>query len=530
MRIALNSLPTDTTMLQQLVRDTAALVSQDAAVAKGQVEIDRLRLIIRQFQQAQFGRSAERLKPDQMAFGLEEMEADLAWAEARRVAAVPPASADAVLAAPTKPSHQAPLPTHLPRTETVIPAPHKSCPDCGGALHDAGTTSSEMLDWIPAQICVVRITRPKRACRCCGTLHQAPAPERVLAGGLATPGLIAYVLVSRYCDHLPLYRQNKIFVRHGLEISRSTLSGWIGTACWWLEAMHARLVAHVMAGHRVFTDDTPLSVLDFGRGRTRTGRLWAYTRDDRSYGGGAAPAVIFHYASDRIGARPAEHLKGFHGILQVDSYAGFEALADKGAVTLAACWAHAQRKFFELHEAGSPVATEAVQQIGKLYEIEETIRGWPPNERLRVRQQKSLPLVEVLQAWLHLQLSHLPGHSRLAEAIRYTLGRWMALTRFLDDARIELDINPVEQAIRASFLGCKNSLFAGSEGGARRWAIIASLVETAKLNGIEPFAWLRNSLTMMVNGHPVNRLDDLLPWSRRAATAELGGIQDQCWH
>ena len=513
MRIALDSLPTDTDMLQQLVRDmAAALASRDAAVAESQVEIDRLRLIIRQFQRARFGRSAERLDPDQMAFGLEELEADLARAEARRAAAMPSASTDPVSPPPTKLPHRAPLPAHLPRIETVIPTPHEICPDCGGTLHDAGATSSEMLDWIPAQIRVVRITRPKRACRCCGTLHQAPAPERVLAGGLATPGLIAHVLVSRYCDHLPLYSQSRIFARHGLEISRSTLSGWIGAACWWLEALHERLVAHVMSSDRVFADDTPLPVLDPGRGRTKTGRLWAYTRDDRSHGGNVPPAVVFHYAPDRTAARPAEHLKAFRGILQVDGYAGFEVLADKGAVTLAACWAHARRRFFELHEAGSPVATETVRRIGKLYEIEATIRGRPPDERLRVRQTYSLPLVEVMHAWLDLQLSRLPGRSRLAEAIRYTLGRWSALIRFLDDGRIDLDNNPVERAIRPISLGRKNSLFAGSEGGAGRWAIVASLIETAKLNGVEPYAWLRDSLTMMVSGHPGNSFDDLLPW------------------
>ncbi len=379
-------------------------------------------------------------------------------------------------------------------------------------MHDAGATSSEMLDWIPAQIRVVRITRPKRACRYCGTLHQAPAPERVLAGGLATPGLLAHVLTSRYCDHLPLYRQSRIFARHGLEISRSTLSGWIGAACWWLEALHERLVAHVMAGDRVFADDTPLPVLDPGRGRTKTGRLWAYTRDDRSYGGNMPPAVVFHYASYRTAARPAEHLKTFCGILQVDGYAGFEALADKGTVTLAACWAHARRRFFELHEAGSPVATEAVRRIGELYRIEAEIRGRPPDERQQARAGRSKPLVDALRIWLDLQLSRLPSRSRLAEAIRYSLGRWMALTRFLGDGRIDLDTNPVERAIRPVALGRKNALFAGSQGGAARWATIASLVETAKLNGVEPFAWFRTALTCMVDGQPRHRLDDLMPW------------------
>ena len=268
-----------------------------------------------------------------------------------------------------------------------------------------------------------------------------------------------------------------------------------------------------MAGKRIFADDTPLPVLDPGRGRTKTGRLWAYTRDDRSHGSNVPPAVVFHYEPDRTAARPTEHLKMFRGILQVDGYTGFEALADKGAVTLAACWAHVRRWFFELHEAGSPVATEAVQRIGKFYEIEATIRGEPPDERRRIRQQQSLPRVEDLQAWLDLQLSRLPSRSRLAEAIRYALRRWSALTRFLDDGRVDLDNNPVEQAIRPIALGRKNSLFAGSEGGANRWAILASLIETAKFNGIKPYAWLCDSLTFMNEGHPRGKLDDLLPWS-----------------
>ena len=473
MRIALDALPTDTDALQQLVRDLAG------ALGEGQTEIDRLRLIIRQFQHAQFGRRSEQLDPDQMAFGLEDLEADLALAEARRPAAHKPA--DGNTASPDKPPHRAPLPEHLPRAETVIPVPCDACPECGGALHNAGATSSEMLDWVPASIRVVRITRPKKACRCCGTLHQAPAPERVLAGGLATPGLIAHVLVSRYCDHLPLYRQSRIFAQHGLEISRSTLSGWVGAACWWLEALHARLVAHVMSGDRVFADDTPLPVLDPGRGRTKTGRLWAYTRDDRPYGGNVPPAVVFIYEPDRKAARPAEHLKAFRGILQVDGYAGYEALAADGKITLAACWSHARRKFYDLHEAGSPVATEALARIAAIYKIEANIRRQPPRTRRQVRQEQSKPLVDALRAWLDLQLARLPGRSRLAEAIRYALGRWTALDRFLDDGRIDLDTNPVERAIRPVSLGRKNSLFAGSDGGADRWAIVASLIETSEV-------------------------------------------------
>jgi transposase len=506
MRIALDALPTDTDLLQQLVRDLAG------ALDEGQTEIDRLRLIIRQFKRAQFGRRSEQLNPDQMAFGLEDLEADLARAEARRRALAASAGSDAA-AAQDKQPHRGPLPADLPRDETVVPVPHDVCPDCGGALQDAGVTSSEMLDWVPASIRVARITRPKKACRCCGTLHQAPAPDRLLAGGLATPGLIAHVLVSRYCDHLPLYRQSQIFARHGLEISRSTLSGWVGAACWWLEALHDRLVAHVMSGDRVFADDTPLPVLDPGRGRTKTGRLWAYTRDDRPYGRNVPPAVVFIYASDRKGIRPAEHLKKFSGILQVDGYSGFEALAANGTRILAACWSHARRKFYELHEAGSPIATEALARIAEIYKIETTIRGRPPDVRARVRGELSKPLVEALRAWLDVQLARLPGRNRLAEAIRYALGRWTALSRFLEDGRIDLDTNPVERAIRPVSLGRKNSLFAGSDGGADRWAIVASLIETCKLNGIEPYAWLRSVLTCMVDGHPINGIANLLPLS-----------------
>ncbi len=394
----------------------------------------------------------------------------------------------------------------------MLPVPHKRCPDCGGALHDAGATSSEMLDWIPAQLRVLRVIRPKCACRACGILHQAPAPERVIAGGLATPALLAHVLVSRYCDHLPLYRQSWIFARHGLEISRSTLVGWVGGACWWLEALHERLAAYVLAADRLFADDTPLPVLDPGRGRTRTGRLWAYTRDDRAHGGTVPPAVLFRYEPDRKGERPAQHLRDFRGILQVDGYAGFEGLAGSGRITLAACWAHARRKFFELHETGSPVATEAVRRIGTLYEIEREIRGRPPDERQRVRQERSRPIIEAMHGWLQDQLRCLPGRARLAEAIRYALGRWPALSRFLDDGRIELDTNPVERAIRPVALGRKNSLFAGSEGGAQRWAVVASLVETAKLNGIEPFVWLQDTLRRMAGGHTIRALHELLPW------------------
>mgnify|MGYP001788395018 CR=1 FL=1 len=392
-----------------------------------------------------------------------------------------------------------------------------ACPDCGGALSDAGSTSSEMLDWIPAQLRVIRVTRPKCACRACGILLQAPAPERVLAGGLATPGLIAHVLVSRYADHLPLYRQSQIFERHGLAISRSTLSDWVGAACWWLEALQERVVAHVMAGVRVFADDTTLPVLDPGRGKTKTGRLWAYTRDDRSWGGAGHPAVVFVYAPDRTAARPAEHLASFRGILQVDGYAGFGQLksATNQPPQLAFCWAHARRKFYDVHVATkSPIAQEALQRIAALYAIESDIRGRSAEDRQRERQQRSRPLVEELQIWLREQLARLSGRSKLAQAIRYAFNHWEGLIRFLDDGRLELDTNIVERAMRPIALGRKNALFAGADSGGRHWSIVVTLIQTAKLNDVKPLAWLTNVLMRMVSGQTKrHELDQLLPWN-----------------
>jgi transposase len=388
------------------------------------------------------------------------------------------------------------------------------CPGCGGRLHSIGEATSEMLDWVPAQLRVVRICRPKYGCRTCGTIHQVPAPDRPIAKGLATPGLIAQVLVSKYCDHTPLYRQAQIFARHGVRIERSTLASWVGGACWWLEPLQARLAAHVFASTKLFADDTPLPVLDPGRGRTKTGRLWVYARDDRPWAGPDPPAAVYFYSADRKAERPAAHLKRFRGILQVDGYAGFETLAESGEVVLAACWAHARRKFYEFHQAtGSPIAAEVLRRITEFYAVEKRIRGQPAEARLRAREAESRPLIEAMKPWLEGQLHRVPPRGGLAEAIRYALARWPALCRFLDDGRIELDNNPVERAIRPVALGRKNHLFAGSDGGGERWATVCSLIATAKLNDVEPFAYLRDVLQRMVDGHPINRLDDLLPWN-----------------
>jgi transposase len=374
-----------------------------------------------------------------------------------------------------------------------------------------------MLDWVPAQLRVIRTTRPTSACRSCETVVQAPAPERPIAGGLATSALLAQVLVSKYCDHTPLYRQSQIFARHGVDLPRSTLAGWVGGACWWLEALHERLAKNVFASDHLFADDTPVPVLDPGRGRTTTGRLWVYAREQRPWGGPEPPAAVYLFAPDRKAERPVAHLANFKGVLHVDGYAGFEQLAENGDVVLAACWSHTRRKFYEVVEAtGSPVAAETLRRIGELYVIEARVRGQSSAHRLAERRSFSKSVVQSLHSWLEAQLPLVPRRSTLAEAIRYALARWDGLTRFLHDGRIELDTNPVERAIRPVALGRKNHLFAGSDGGGHRWAVLCSLIETCKLNDVEPYAYLHDVLSRMIDGHPINRLDELLPWAWKA--------------
>jgi transposase len=502
-RFDLDNLPSDVALLHRLVRDMADVVERREG------EIARLQTIIRQLQRAQFGRRSERLNDDQLALGLEDLEADIG-SVAERDPETPPPTKDAPRAGP----HRKPLPAHLPRVERTLDAPSAQCPCCGGGLHAIGESVSEQLDWIPAQLRVLRIVRPKFACRSCTKVVQAPAPERPIAGGLATPALLAQVLVSKYADHTPLYRQAQILARHGMDLERSTLAGWVGGASWWLEALHERLRRSVLASDHLFADDTPVPVLDPGRGRTKIGRLWVYARDQRGWSGPAPPAALYVFAPDRKAERPIAHLDRFKGVLHVDGYVGFERLAGRGEVTLAACWAHTRRKFYEVAEAEkTPVAQEALRRIAGLYAVEAEVRGQPPPQRLAARRSRSRPIADAMKLWLEAELPQLPGRGKLAEAIRYALARWPALCRFLDDGRVELDTNPVERAIRPVALGRKNHLFAGSDGGGERWAIVCSLIETCKLNGVEPYAYLRDVLTRMVEGYPANRLDELLPWA-----------------
>jgi transposase len=500
MLLDLDNLPSDMAVLHRLVRDMAAVVEHRDG------EIERLQAIVKQLQRAQFGRRSERLDPDQLELALEDVSGDIGRAEASQ-------PTDAAARGRTHPRRK-PLPDHLPRQEIVLDVAARACPCCGEALHSIGESQAEMLDWVPAQLRVLRTIRPKYACRNCNKVVQAPAPERPIAGGLATPALLAQVLVSKYCDHTPLYRQSQIFARHGVDLERSTLAGWVGGACWWLEALHDRLCKEVFASDHLFADDTPVPVLDPGRGRTKTGRLWVYAREQRGWGGADPSAAVYIFAPDRKAERPIAHLERFKGVLHVDGYAGFERLAARGDVVLAACWAHTRRKFYEIAQAdGTPLAYEAVRRIAGLYAVEAQIRGQSPAHRLAARRSSSKPIVDALKAWLEAQLPQLPGRGKLAEAIRYALARWHGLTRFLEDGRVELDTNPVERAIRPVALGRKNHLFAGSDGGGARWAVVCTLIETCKLNDVEPYAYLRDVLRRMVDGHPANRLDELLPWA-----------------
>lgn len=502
MRLDLDNLPHDTALLHRLVRDMAGLVEHRDS------EITRLQQIIKQLQRAQYGRRSERLDPGQLALALEELDAD--------IAEVVESHHEPVAATPS-PARRKPLPEHLAREERLLDIETNNCDQCGGTLHSIGESVSEMLDWVPATFRVIRIRRPKYACRHCATAVQAPAPERVIAGGLATPALLSHVLISKYCDHLPLYRQSQMFARQGVELERSTLAGWVGGACWWLDALHERLGQEILGSNYLFADDTPIPVLDPGRRRTKTGRLWVYARDQRGWSGRDPPAAIYFYEPDRRAERPRHHLKAYRGTLHVDGYVGFEQLTGAGEIVLAACWAHTRRKFYEIAQAdGSPIATEAVRRIAELYAIEARIRGMAPAERVIIRRANAKPLLEAFKPWLEAQLPRIPQRGKLAEAIRYTLTRWTGLTRFLDDGHIELDTNPVERAIRPIALGRKNHLFAGSDRGARRWATVATLVETAKLNGVEPYAYLTDVLQRMIDGHPANRLDQLFPWNWKA--------------
>jgi transposase len=510
-----DTLPDDIDALKAMLRERDAQLermqnvvdSQKAAIATDKAEIEHLKLLIAKLRRMQFGRKSEKLdhQIEQLELRLEELEAD----EGATPVEIPrnPRTAPEQV-------QRKPLPEHLPREiQTHLPESYERCAECGAQMKQLGEDVSEQLEYVPASFRVIRHVRPRFACSCCEHMTQAAAPSRPIERGMAGPGLLAHVLVSKFADHLPLYRQSVMYAREGVELDRSLLAKWVGHSAALLQPLVDALRRHVMAATKLHADDTPVPVLAPGAGKTKTGRLWVYVRDDRTSGDMTPPAVWFTYTPDRKGIHPQEHLESFSGTLQADAYGGYQAIYETGRVAEAACWAHARRQFYELHAARpNALNTEALERIGALYKVEENIRGKPPDERRTYRQQHARPLLDQLNAWLTAVLETLSRKSDTSRAILYALNRWEALTRYCEDGCLEIDNLPVERALRGVAIGRRNYLFAGADSGGERAAAIYSLIGTAKLNNVDPEAYLRFVLARVAD-HPINRVDDLTPWA-----------------
>ncbi len=520
-----DSLPDDVATLKaMLIATRTACLEAEAKARNAEAEvrvrellIEQMKLTIAKLRHERFGQSSERSAVlEQLELSLADMEEDTSQAEAAaRIAANAAASAKVTVQAfeRKKPARR-PLPDHLPRERLVYPSP-SACPCCGGALHKLGEDVTETLELIPRQWKVIQHVREKFSCRSCETITQPPAPFHPIARGRAGPGLLAHILFSKYGLHLPLNRQSEVYAREGIALDVSTLADWVGASAATLMPLVVLIRNHVFTAERIHADDTTVPVL--AKGKTRTGRLWTYVRDDRPFGGHDPPAAMFFYSADREGKHPEQHLAGYAGLMQADAYAGFNRLYDArrspGPIVEAACWAHARRNFFDLARlAKAPIAIEAVERIDALFAIEREINGLPPQERVRVRTECSRPLAVALETWLREQRAKLSSQSNVAKAIAYCLTRWAALTRFLDDGRLCMSNNAAEREIRPVAMGRKNWTFAGSDEGGHRAAAIYTLIQTAKLNDVDPQAWLTDVLARLPD-HPTRRLDELLPWN-----------------
>ena len=494
------------------------LQAQAARVAELEEITRRQEHLIAEMHHALYGKKSEKLTGDDRQLAFEDLKIALAEVEEQKAAQAHGGDKPKRKKVPRR--NRGNLPAGLPRIEQVIEPDSLECP-CGcGLMHRIGEDRSERLDIVPAQLRVIVTVRPKYACRTCtdgGT--QAPTPPWLIEGGLPTEGAIAHVLVSKYADHAPLYRQSQILTRSGIDIHRSTLADWVGVAAFHLRPVVDRLAEHLKTSTKLFMDETTAPVLDPGRGRTKTGFLWALARDDRSWGGDDPPGVVYLYAPGRHGEHAEKFLTGFNGTLQIDGYPGYNRLtkpsrAGGDPIIVAHCWAHARRKLKEVFDRdGSEIAAEGLRRIAELYAIEKDIRGTSPGQRRSARQARSAPLVREFGNWLQAQRLRVSAKSRLGEKMAYIHRHWDGLQTFLADGRVEIDSNNVENLVRPIALNRKNALFAGHDEGGKAWGRIASLVETAKINGVEPFAYLKSTLEAIAAGHPKNRIDDLLPWN-----------------
>ena len=513
-RQALAVLETLRTENETLAEEKACLAGRNEALSE---RIRRLEHLNLELVRLVYGKRSEKLSADERQLAFEDLEGASAEVEAEAAAGDPsPPRAPKRPRAERNIGH---LPEHLERIEQVVEPESTLCP-CGcGEMVRIGEDRAERLDIVPAQLRVIVTVRPKYACRQCEEgVTQAPAPARLIEGALPTEGAIAHVLISKYADHCPLYRQAQIYARSGLKLDRSTLAGWVGKAAFHLGPVYDRLKAALKTSSTLGLDETTVRVLDPGRGKTKTGYLWTMVRDERAWSGADPPGVAYEYAPGRSGKHGEKLLEGFSGTVQIDGYAGHNRLARRdrpgGALTLAACWSHARRGLETVFDSsGSPIAKEGLRRIAQLYRIEDRIRGEPPATRQFVRWTEAAPLVNAFGVWLDEQRSRVSPKSRLGEKLSYIANLWDRLLVFLHDGRVEMDSNFVENRIRPQKLTAKNALFAGHDEGARSWGRVGSLIETCKMNGVEPYAWLKDTLEKIAAGHPNSRIDELLPWN-----------------
>jgi transposase len=512
----INALPEDPAILQALL--LSAWSERDRIVVERNElaeQNERLQHLLLKLTRLKFGTKSERLPDDQLQLALGDVETAIAQLQAQGEQRDPERKREGI--AKRRASRGA-LPADLPRVEVTLAPKDTNCPCCRAAMTEIGHDESQRLDVIPVQYRVIVTRRPKFACRACeNVVVQAPTPARLIEGGIPTEALVANVMVSRFADHLPLYRQAQIMARQGVLIDRATLAFWVGYAAAEIAPVVRRLKEIVLSSTRIFADETTIKILDPGRGKTKQGYFWVAARDDRACGGADPPAVIYQYATGRAKRHADALLGGYRGIVQCDGYNAYKQLAgparDDAPVTLAFCWSHVRRGFYDPAKSGtSPIATEALVRIAALYRIETEIRGMDPAERLTKRQELSRPLVTDLRLWFEAQLKTLPARSPMAEVIRYPLNHWAGLEQFLADGRIEIDNNTVERCMRPIKLSKKNSLFAGSDEGAENWAAAASLIETCKLNNVNPQTYFTDLLTRLVNGWPHAKIDELMPW------------------